>query len=189
MKQLVCVLALVLQVGALNAMDLQADSSKLSFVTIKNDAVAEVMSFSELSGKVDPATGAAEINVDLKSVVSGVGIRDKRLREQLFETDRFPVAKYTTNIDMAQLNKLQVGEQLTTSLTGDLSMHGASAALNFDVVISKRSDGAFHAATLAPALINAKSYELLAGVGKLRTMAGLASIGLMYPVTFSVVFK
>jgi polyisoprenoid-binding protein YceI len=189
MQQLGCLLILFLQASLLNALDLQADSSRLSFVTIKNDAIAEVMSFSGLSGNIDPKSGAAHIDVDLNSVVSGIEIRDTRLREQLFETKRFPMASFSTSVDMKSLGQLQIGEQLTTSLNGQLSLHGVVAPLKFDVVISKLSSGAFHAATLSPGLIDTKRFELVAGVGKLRSIAGLASIGLTVPVTFSVVFQ
>ncbi|MEX1669331.1 YceI family protein [Zhongshania guokunii] len=189
MKQLMYVLVLCLQLSALNAMELKADSSVLNFVAVKNDAFAETMSFSSLSGSIDDKTGKAEIQVGLNSVVSGVDIRNERMRKFLFETDKFPVANYHAQVDLASLAAMAAGEQKAVKLLGELQMHGVNAPVNFDVLVTKRGDGAYHVATVSPGFIDAQRFGLVAGVGKLRSLAGLNNIDLIVPVTFSVIFE
>ena len=169
MKQLLCAAMLLLQLGAVNAMELKADSSSLSFVSIKNDAIAETMSFSSLTGSID--------------------IRNERMRKYLFETDKFPAATYTALVDMPELAAMSVGEQKTMKLTGALVMHGTSSPLSFDVIVTKRADGALHVVTLAPSFVDTQRFGLVAGVAKLRSLAGLNNIGLAVPVSFSVTFQ
>ena len=147
MKKLVCALALLLPMGGLNALELVKEESVLNFVTVKNDAVAELMSFSSLTGSIDDATGKAD------------------------------------------LNAMAVGEQKNIELRGELKLHGNTAPVVFKVIVTKRSDESFHAATSSPAFISANSFELAPGIGKLRSLAGLQNIDLVVPVTFSVVFQ
>ncbi|WP_269620841.1 YceI family protein [Zhongshania sp. BJYM1] len=189
MRKLICAVALSLPLTGLNALELDADSSVLNFVTIKNDSVAELMSFTSVSGNIDENTGKATLSVDLSSVASGIDIRNDRMREHLFQIDLFPNAVYTTNLDMAELNSIGMGEQKTMDLSGELSLHGKKAPLKFNVLVTKLSNGSFNATTSAPSFINANSFGLAPGIGKLRSLAGLAGIDLVVPVTFSVVFK
>lgn len=189
MKQLVYALALFMQIGALNALELKTDSSALSFVTVKNDAFAEAMTFSSLTGNIDTETGKAEIIVGLNSVVSGVDIRNERMRKYLFETDKFPAATYTALVDVPALSAMAIGEQSAVKLKGALVMHGVSSPLSFDVIVTKRADGAFHVMTVAPGFVDAQRFGLVAGIGKLRSLAGLNNIDTIVPVTFSVIFQ
>ncbi|MBW2939182.1 YceI family protein [Zhongshania aquimaris] len=189
MKKLVCALALLLPMGGLNALELVKEASVLNFVTVKNDAVAELMSFSSLTGSIDDATGKAELIVDLSSVETGIDIRNDRMREHLFQIDKFPSATYSATVEMANLNAMAVGEQKNIELRGELKLHGKTAPVVFEVIVTKRSDESFHAATSSPAFISANSFELAPGIGKLRSLAGLQNIDLVVPVTFSVVFQ
>jgi|TARA_R110002050_G_scaffold103142_1_gene212122 polyisoprenoid-binding protein YceI len=189
MKKLVYALVLSLPLGGLNALELDKESSVMNFVTVKNDTVAELMSFTSLTGSIDEKSGKAVLNIDLSSVASGIDIRNERMREHLFEIDKFASAVYSTELDMKSLNELAIGEQKSVALKGELELHGKSAEVKFDVTVTKRKDGAFHAVTNSPAFVSANSFELAPGIAKLRSLAGLASIDLVVPVTFSVVFK
>lgn len=189
MKKLVYALVLSLPLGGLNALELDKESSVMNFVTVKNDTVAELMSFTSLTGSIDEKSGKAVLNIDLSSVASGIDIRNERMREHLFEIDKFASAVYSTELDMEALNELAIGEQKSVALKGELELHGKSAEVKFDVTVTKRKDGAFHAVTNSPAFVSANSFELVPGIAKLRSLAGLASIDLVVPVTFSVVFK
>jgi len=64
-------------------------SSQLSFVTVKAQDVAEVHTFSELSGTVWK-DGIASVTVQLASVDTLIPIRDERMREVLSIPACFP---------------------------------------------------------------------------------------------------
>lgn len=189
MKQLAYVLVLLLQVGTLDAMELQADNSTLSFVTTKNDVIAETMSFSSVTGSIDDKSGEAEIVIGLNSVVSGIEIRNDRMRKFLFETDEFPAATYTAQIDVPSLLAMAVNEQKAMKLNGKLLIHGLRAPVIFDVLVSKRADGTYQVETVTPGIVDAQRFGLAPGIDKLRKLAGLNNIDLIVPVSFSVIFR
>ncbi|CAA0089256.1 Uncharacterised protein [Zhongshania aliphaticivorans] len=189
MRKLVCTLVFLLPFTGLNALELDKASSKMNFVTVKNDSVAELMSFTSIDGTIDDESGMAELKIDLSSVASGVDIRNENMRKYLFQVDEFTTAIYTAKLDMAALTAMAEGDQQQMLLDGNLDLHGKSASIKFDVIVTKRADGSYHAITAAPAFVNANSFDLAKGIGKLRSLVRLASIDLVVPVTFSVVFK
>ena len=189
MKKLIYAFVLSLPLSGLNALELNNDLSVLNFVTVKNDTVAELMTFESLSGTIDEETGDAELSVDLNSIASVINIRNKRMREFLFEIDTFPAAIFTTSVKKAKLKDMVVGEQKSLELKGKLALHGQTAPLEFNVIVTKRADNSYHAVTTSPAFISANSFDLAPGVDKLRSLAGLTNIDLVVPVTFSVVFQ
>ncbi|MDP1159906.1 YceI family protein, partial [Klebsiella variicola] len=77
----------------------------LSFVTTKNTEIAEVQRFLVLHGKVD-SKGAAQLEVELESVNSGVPLRDERMRNELFEIKTFPDALINAQINLQPINDL-----------------------------------------------------------------------------------
>jgi len=76
--------------------------SQLSFVTVKAQDVAEVHTFSELSGAVG-ADGRARVLIQLASVDTLIPIRDERMRDVLFNTELFPTAAAVAQLDMRKL--------------------------------------------------------------------------------------
>src|SRR3990167_4436366 len=94
---------------------LDNESSRLSFVTTKNTEIAEVQRFLVLHGKVD-RNGAAQVEVELESVNSGIPLRDERMRNQLFEIKTFPEALISTQINLQPINDLAPGAQLELRL-------------------------------------------------------------------------
>ena len=71
---------------------LDGESSRLSFITGKNGNTAEVHRFLVLHGTVD-RKGVAALSIEMDSVSSGIPLRDERMREDLFEVERFAEAK------------------------------------------------------------------------------------------------
>lgn len=188
MKKFVSSLMLSLSVLSVNALELDSEHSRLNFVSVKNDSVAEVLAFDQLSGSLS-ASGDAQITVPLTSVNTGIEIRDERLRKYLFKTEQFATAVYTAKVDMAALSALAVGQQQAMTLSGELALSGVTGKVDFDVLVSKTAEGSYSAVTLEPGFVNIRHFGLIDGVGKLRSLAGLNSIALVVPVTFSVVFK
>lgn len=102
---------------------LDNESSRLSFVTTKNTEIAEVQRFLVLHGKVD-SKGAAQLEVELESVNSGVPLRDERMRNQLFEIKTFPDALINAQINLQPINDLAPGAQLELRLPLSVTLHG-----------------------------------------------------------------
>ena len=165
---------------------LQNNESTLSFVTTKAEHVAEVHTFSQLSGTIS-AGGALEITIELASVNTLIDIRDERMRTMLFNTGMFPRATISGQVDMTSLGSLPVGASAKAAVNFNLNLHGQSAPLSAELMVVRTANGLL-ATTLKPVVVNATTFALVDGVEALREVAGLPSISNSVPVSFTVLF-
>jgi polyisoprenoid-binding protein YceI len=161
--------------------------SLVSFVSVKNNAVAEAHRFTEISGRVSNQ-GKVELTIKLASVATGIEIRDQRLRDLLFEVATYPAADLTLDVDAAQVMALPVGGHLVLNASATLSLHGQSAALPIEARITRTSDTRWLVTSERPAIVAATNFELINGVEELRKVAGLQAIASAVPVTFTLAF-
>ncbi len=166
---------------------LDNDASELSFVTVKAEHIAEVHTFEMLSGTIGDS-GDVEITIELASVNTMIPIRNERMQAMLFETNLFPEATITGNVDIEALAALDPGSMQTMQVEIELSLHGASSSLSTDLMVVRTEEGLV-ASTLKPVIVTAESVGLVAGVEQLREVAGLPSISRAVPVSFTVVFE
>src|SRR5690606_29673834 len=131
-----------------------------SFVTTKAGNVAEVHHFRELSGTVTE-NGEATVAIELASIDSLIPIRDERMKEMLFESDRFPQAKITARVDGAELATLKPGDSKRMTLEAGLSLHGENKAITLEVVAVKRQDGGLLVSSWQPLIVNAGDFKLI----------------------------
>ncbi|PQA85675.1 YceI family protein [Hyphococcus luteus] len=161
--------------------------SHFSFVTVKAGAIAEAHSFGSVTGSVS-ADGAAQIDIDLDTVETNIDIRNERMREFLFETDSFPTATVTAQLDPSVFAQLGVGESVTQPVTATLNLHGVENDVDAELSVTRIGPDKVLVATTEPIIINADSFDLGDGVEKLRELAGLPGITPQVPVAFSLVF-
>ncbi len=166
---------------------LESTKSTINFVSIKNDLVGEVHSFSSLRGYID-ADGKAQLTINLNSVETLIEVRNERMRELLFETVEFPTATISAQVDPALLAAAAEGVVTTTELPITLSLHGQEKALTVAVVIVGEGDGGIRVYSPRPVLINAGDFGLAAGVEALQKIAGLDAISAAVPVTLQLLF-
>ena len=166
---------------------LSNEASTLSFVTVKADHVAEVHTFDELSGAIGE-DGSVSIEIALASVNTLVPIRNERMQSMLFETDLFPRATITSQINRDGLTNMALGSSEEIGLDFTVELHNQSQTYNATVLVSRQEAGLV-ATTLKPIVVNAESFDLVAGVEALREVAGLPSISRAVPVSFTVVFE
>ncbi len=176
-------------VAASTHADWQLDpaASKLYFVTTKASHVAEVHQFKRLEGKVD-SQGNAELTIDLSSVDTGIEVRDQRMQEMLFEVAKYPKATLSAKVDAGVL-ALPVGKGQNLTMDGKLSIHGQTAAVSSIADVQRLSANELSVVSAKPIIVNAKDLDLVAGVEKLREVAGLPSISYSVIVTYDLVFK
>ncbi len=165
----------------------EADESRLSFVTIKSGLVAEAHKFTGLSGSVS-ADGAAELTIDLTSVETGLDVRDQRMREFLFETASFPSAKVTAQLDPDIFVPLKIGETIIQTVDATVDLHGMQSPVIAELAVTRTAEDKVQVATASPIIVEASAFDLGDGVEKLRELAGLPSITEAVPVTFSITF-
>lgn len=167
---------------------LVSDSSAVNFVSIKNASVAENHSFGSLSGAIG-TDGAVQLTIVLDSVDTGIEIRDQRMREVLFETVDFPVARVTASVDPAILRTVTAGGTVSTDLPVKLSLHGIEKELVIPVLAVGEAGGDLQVLTPSPVLLDASDFGLAAGIAALQQIAGLQSISTAVPVSVLLVFS
>ena len=166
---------------------LDNESSRLSFVTTKNTEIAEVQRFLVLHGKVD-SKGAAQLEVELESVNSGIPLRDQRMRNALFEIKTFPEALINAQINLQPINDLAPGAQLELRLPLSVTLHGKTQTYNAELLATRLDDRRFQVVTLEPLVVHAEDFDLAPGVAALRKAAELKAISLSVPVGAVLIF-
>lgn len=166
---------------------LDNSTSQLAFVSTKATDVAEVHTFSELSGSVG-ADGHARVVIQLASVNTMIPIRDERMREMLFQTELFPTATVDTRLDIARLQNMAVStsEVLTTEIL--LNIGEQQLPLTTELLVTRVAGDRVLVATLKPVIVNAGAVALADGVEALREVAGLPNISKAVPVSFVLQF-
>lgn len=163
------------------------EDSSLSFVTVKAEHVAEVHTFDVLSGELED-DGEVSISVELASVNTMIPIRNERMQAMLFETNLFPEASISAQVDLDALTSMPVGTSQTMELDFDLEIRDITSSYTALVKVSHMED-ALVATTLKPVIVNAETHNLTSGVEALREVAGLPSISRAVPVSFTIAFS
>ncbi len=169
------------------AWTVDSDASKLSYVTIKADEIAEVNSFKNVTGSL-AADGAATITIDLASVSTGVDIRDERMRDIFFVVADNPAATVTAQIDPAAFEGLAVGDSVQTTFDGTLGIKGVEAPFQAEVTVTRAGADRVLAVSNVPVIIYAEQFGLTEGLAELQELAGLPSITPVVPVSFTLTF-
>ena len=160
-------------------------ASDLYFMSIKATHVGEVHSFDTLSGKVDEK-GAASLTIDLASVATLIPIRDQRMRDMLFQVDRYPTATVDAQIELDTLVTMPTGSEKDIELEADLKFKGNSSPIMTKVKVSKLNEQKITVRTIAPVVLSAGQLQVTEGLEKLREIAGLPNISFTIPVTFNL---
>ena len=166
---------------------LNSDRSVLNFVSIKNNQIAEVHRFLELSGTVN-TEGLAQVDIKLSSVETNIPIRNDRMKSMLFELDLFATASATAKLDIEEFAGLDTGTSQNADITLDLDLHGVKSPIAAKVKITRVTTNIWQVTSVQPMIINASAFNLDQGVEALRAIAGLSSIGTAVPVTFNLEF-
>lgn len=157
------------------------DSSRIGFVSIKNNSIGENNVFKRVSGSISER-GRVSVSVDLSSVETGIGIRNERLQKMLFEVANFPTATIEAVLSDSQVAALNAGGDQTESLSVNISLHGRTVSKTAHVSVSA-SGGDVRVTTTQPIVITAQEFGLEAGVAALQQIAGLNAISRSIPVT------
>ncbi|MFB6259793.1 MAG: YceI family protein, partial [Thiohalorhabdaceae bacterium] len=160
--------------------------SSLYFLSIKKNKVAETHHFDQLTGRYH--RGEAQLAIDLTSVETGIDIRDKRMREKLFEVGSHPSAAVTLSVAEQRIAELTEGEQALLDATATLELHGTRQEIDAPLTVTRLADDTLQVTNARPVIINAGEFGLAQGVEKLREIAGLPSISPAVPVQFSLYF-
>ncbi len=178
--------ALTLAPAFASAWTLQTEMSAVSFGSIKNDYVGEAHSFGDVSGSVSES-GAVAVKIGLASVETNIEIRDERMISKIFGD----AASATLNaqIDMAAMDKLQVGEGMVMDVAVTLNFLGAQTPFEASMFVMRLTEDKVLASTNAPVYLATEDLGIDAGVSALQEIAGLDSITRVTPFSARFIFE
>lgn len=163
------------------------DQSKVSFVSIKSNSIAEVHYFKDVSGSLTE-DGQFSVEIDLASVETMIPIRNERVTKLLFETTKFPKAIITADLSKP-LQAMTPGQHILKGIEAELDFHGAKKGIKFDVMATMSPSGDVTVSSLTPVIINASDFAVTDGIMQLQKLAGLPAIATAVPVSFSLTMK
>jgi polyisoprenoid-binding protein YceI len=165
---------------------LNNQASSLIFVTTKNASKTEVQSFEAIKGQIK--NKKASLSIDLTSVVTGIEIRDERIKDLFFETKLFPQAKVSINLANSKIGAMEVGEVKNIELDALLDIHGVKQKLPLKAQVILLKNKTLLVNSVEPLIVNLQKFKLLEGVNLLREIAHLKSINAAIPVSFNLMF-
>ncbi len=173
--------------GSFSEWKIDTENSKLFYISTKREHVAERHALMGISGKITDE-GALEVKLDMNSIDSGITVRDNRIKENVFDVERFPEAGFSSELDMSEFQELAVGESTVGYVDGELTLVGIQGFLDFDVLVTRIAENRVSVTSFGPIVLNSGDFELMSGIDKLRDLADLPSISYAVPVTFHLSF-
>ncbi len=180
-------LAALLSIAPAHADWMVQDTSRIGFVSIKNNSIGENNAFQRVSGSISEA-GMVAVAIDLTSVETGVGIRNERLQTMLFDVASFPSATVKATLSPAQVMALRGGGTVTESVALDVSLYGTTVSKTAELLVSVLDDDVRVTST-QPIMITAQDFGLESGVAALQKIAGLSAISRSIPITVDLRLK
>jgi polyisoprenoid-binding protein YceI len=166
---------------------LDSSVSNVTLVSTKvtgdgSSSVAELFRFDELAGAVD-GDGNASISIPLNSIDTGVDIRNERMVQFLFETDKYPDAVISASIP----DTLSSDGYYSIDLPATLNLRGKISELTIPVAVNVLGNQVTVSST-EPVLLDTNAHDFGAGLAKLAEIAKVFHIPTTVPVSFNLAF-
>ncbi|MBY6062876.1 YceI family protein [Pseudidiomarina sediminum] len=188
-KQLLCstVALMASQAALADTWQLNSENAELYFASVKNDTVEETHRFTSITGTLED--GALSISIPLSSIDTTIPIRNERMLEHLFDASKHPAVTATATLPEALYDTSNAPSTQVATVPLALTIAGETITVEAAVQVTHLNETTLLATTRQPILVNAKAFDLVAGIDKLREIAGLNAIDYVVPVTFSVQFE
>ncbi len=188
MKILPPFLGLLLVLGSTAALSngnyqLDPNLSSVSFATTKKQYIVEPATLNLLSGALSEK-GEFQVIAELKSLSTGVPIRDTRLNELYFDAAKYPNVTVSGVIDWQAL----AGGPVKTNISADVSIYGNTKKMDFPVIIVP-TDNYLTVSSSAVVVVNAADFGIpTENLAKLAETVGGIEISTQVPLTLSLTF-
>lgn len=137
--------------------DTEADPTLEGLWTITSQSAVQYRVQETLFGQAAEATGEARgitgtatisdagvdslsVEVDVSSFASNEPMRDAQFEGRIMETSEFPTANFALSTPIAVEEWPTDGAEITVMATGDLTMHGVTNSVTFEVVVTRTGD-------------------------------------------------
>lgn len=138
MIRFIVVLASLLQLAPLYAQAWKTENGKVTFLS-----EAKFNSFSGdselLQGLIDLDKNLVDFYVDLNTLKTGIGLRDRHMRDNYLETKKYPYAEFTGSFD--KLPDLSTDKPEMVEVKGVFKIHGIEQTRAIEGILTKDQSG------------------------------------------------
>ena len=163
------------------------DRSAITYLSTKmsgTNTIFENNRFTNFSGEISRG-GEVVLSIDLGSVVTGVAIRDERVKEHVFDVKNHPRATVKLSVGEFEAADYQSGR--TQTVEASLTLRGVTHRVKGEVSVAW-AGGDLLVQTQSPVLVDARGYGMLEGFEALKNIVQLSNIPTTIPVSFKLVF-
>jgi polyisoprenoid-binding protein YceI len=133
-----CLLSLfcLLLVRETTAQRYQTEAGEVVFVSTAalNEFTGES---SQLNGLLDLESGLIDFYIDLNTLDTGIGLRDRHMRDNYLETKKYPFAEFSGNLEKSA--PLELNEPLEVQARGTFRLHGKEKSLHITGTLTRLS--------------------------------------------------
>ncbi len=90
-----------------------------------------------------PSAATVQVSIDMGSLDTGVGLRNKEMRERYLETPKFPNATFKS-VSVSGPAAVAANQPADLSVTGDSTLHGVTKRMTIPVRVVLIPDGRLH---------------------------------------------
>jgi polyisoprenoid-binding protein YceI len=107
----------------------------------KNEAYGRTSSVTGTMTIADTSISAVDLTVNMASISSNRSQRDGQFRGRIMQTSQFPTATFKLTSPIALGSVPATGTPVSKKATGQLTLHGVTKTVTFDVKAQHKSDG------------------------------------------------
>lgn len=128
-----CLLLLCLHAGA---QQYRTESGAVEFLSTAalNEFTGES---GQLNGLLDMDSGLVDFYIDLNTLDTGIGLRDRHMRDNYLETKKYPFAEFTGKLEKS--GPLEVNKPTEVQARGTFTLHGKEKSLNITGTLTRLS--------------------------------------------------
>ncbi len=167
---------------------LQSGESVISFVGIKNNAVAVPGSFASLRGGLSIDSRRAWVEVALDLLSTGDKERDQNISVHYFNVREFPLARFSVDSVSGPESLPPVGGSVELVANGVLEIHGSRIELAVPVRLTREGERRVRVRNTRALVLTSEQLGLAQQHAILKAVCGHEALSAAVPIDFDLVF-
>jgi polyisoprenoid-binding protein YceI len=127
--------------GGNNVAEFHAEDTYDSFDGKTSDVTGTIT-----ADPANPSASSVNVIINIDSLDTGVGLRNKEMRERFLETNKFGTATFKS-ISITGPPSIAPNQPVEINVTGDMTLHGVTKRMTIQVRVVLIPDGRIHASS------------------------------------------
>jgi polyisoprenoid-binding protein YceI len=127
--------------GGSNVAEFHAEDTYDSFDGKTSDVTGTIV-----ADPAAPASASVNVVINIDSLDTGVGLRNKEMRERFLETNKFGTATFKS-VSVTSPPSIAPNQPVEINVTGDMTLHGVTKRMTIPVRVVLIPDGRIHASS------------------------------------------